>query len=417
MQYYSIVEFSIEKNTEELRAAEPHTETELRRALIALSVTEITSWGTLYYAFPASLPSIARDTGWSTTATMCAFSLGLVTSAVAGIPVGRLLDRHGPRWVMSAGSVLGFFALVAVATAPNLAWFTAAWALVGLAQAAALYPPAFAALTRWYGPRRLRPLTLLSLAGGLASVVFAPVTALLVGWLDWRAAFLLLALVLLVTATPLHLLYLRTPWPEAEGPRSGTAFRDIRPVVISREFVLLAAALALASLSLYATTLNLVPFLVDRGFGTGTAAGALSLCGAGQILGRLGYPALTRRTTTQRRMTVLLAAGALAITFLATVRGPAPLLYAAAMATGAIRGMFTLLQATAVSDRWGIGRYATLNALATAPAGAALAAAPAAGALLAAGLNSYPRAFLVLAALVAGGATLSLVSATGNGGP
>jgi hypothetical protein len=29
-----------------------------RRALVALCVTEITSWGTLYYAFPAMLASV-----------------------------------------------------------------------------------------------------------------------------------------------------------------------------------------------------------------------------------------------------------------------------------------------------------------------------------------------------------------------
>ncbi|EFL30505.1 major facilitator transporter [Streptomyces viridochromogenes DSM 40736] len=414
--------FSIEKHREGSRAAPA-----LRRALAALSVTEIVSWGTLYYAFPVSLPSITGDTGWPTTATMCAFSLGLIASAVAGIPVGRLLDRYGPRWVMSAGSVLGCIALVAVATAPGLPWFTAAWALAGVAQAMALYPPAFAALTRWYGPRRLRPLTLLSLAGGLASVVFAPITALLLAHLDWRTTFLLLAAVLLVTATPLHLFCLRAPWPGAEERRPGTAFADVRPVILSREFALLAAALALAALSLYATTLNLVPFLVERGFSTGIAAGALALCGTGQILGRLGYPALTRRTTTQHRMIVLLSAGAVAIGFLAIVPGPAPLLCAAAMAAGAVRGMFTLLQATAVSDRWGVRSYATLNAFATAPAGTALAVAPAAGALLAAGLSSYPGAFLVLAALVAAGAALAAMSPagmspagmspTGDGGP
>ncbi|MEU3529461.1 MFS transporter [Streptomyces sp. NPDC038707] len=386
-----------------------------RSALIALSITEIASWGTLYYAFPVSLPSIVRATGWPTTATMCAFSLGLITSAVAGIPVGRLLDRYGPRWVMSSGSVLGCLSLVAVATAPRLAWFTAAWALVGIAQSMALYPPAFAALTRWYGPRRLRPLTLLSLAGGLASVVFAPVTALLVRHLGWRATFLLLAAVLLVIATPLHWFCLRLPWPGTASPRSGTAFSDIRPVVLSREFTLLATALALAALSLYATTLNLVPFLIERGLDTATAAAGLSLCGVGQILGRLGYPTLTRRTSPHHRMAVLLASGALSIALLALVPGPVPLLFAGAVATGAVRGMFTLLQATAVSDRWGTGRYATLNAFATAPAAAALAAAPAAGALLAAALSGYSGAFLVLAVLVTCGA--GLASAAGDGRP
>ena len=78
-----------------------------RRVLLVLCVTEITSWGVLYYAFPVLAPSIAADTGWSVPAVTAAFSAGLLVSAAVGIPVGRLLDRHGPRWVMTAGSVVG----------------------------------------------------------------------------------------------------------------------------------------------------------------------------------------------------------------------------------------------------------------------------------------------------------------------
>ncbi|MFD0853568.1 hypothetical protein ACFQ07_15130, partial [Actinomadura adrarensis] len=79
----------------------------LRRALIALCVTEITSWGVLFYAFPVLLSDLTADTGWSTSAGMGAFSLGAVVSAIAGVPVGRLIDRHGPRPVMTTGSLVG----------------------------------------------------------------------------------------------------------------------------------------------------------------------------------------------------------------------------------------------------------------------------------------------------------------------
>ena len=64
-------------------------------------------------------------------------------------------------------------------TAQNLVWFFVGWVLVGAAMGAVLYPPAFAALTRWYGPDPVRALTVLTLAGGLASTVFAPLTAAL----------------------------------------------------------------------------------------------------------------------------------------------------------------------------------------------------------------------------------------------
>ena len=54
--------------------------------------------------------------------------------------------------------------------------FFAGWLVAGMAMAAVFYQAGFAALTRWYGPARVRALTTLTLVGGLASTMFAPVT-------------------------------------------------------------------------------------------------------------------------------------------------------------------------------------------------------------------------------------------------
>ena len=87
-----------------------------RRILSILCVTEVTSWGILYYAFLVLSPAITADTGWSTTSIVAAFSIGQLVAAVVGIPVGRLLDRYGPRWVMTAGSVVAIPRKVVIGT-------------------------------------------------------------------------------------------------------------------------------------------------------------------------------------------------------------------------------------------------------------------------------------------------------------
>ena len=74
-----------------------------------------------------------------------------------------------------------------------------------------LYPPAFAALTRWWGPRRLTALTALTLLAGLASTIFAPLTAALLAQLGWRHTYLTLAAVLGLITIPAHL------WDYAAG--------------------------------------------------------------------------------------------------------------------------------------------------------------------------------------------------------
>jgi MFS family permease len=236
-----------------------------RRVLVVLCVTEITSWGTLYYAFPVLAPSIARDTGWSIPTVTAALSLGLVVAALVGIPVGRRLDRAGPRWLMTAGSVIGVPALLGVAAARSVPAFFAAWALAGIAMSTTLYPPAFAALTRWWGSRRVTALTALTLFAGLASTVFAPLSATLLAHLGWRQTYVALAVILAVITVPAHLFGLRGPWPDPEPATADLDRQTPSTTARGRPFVLLAIAIGLGAFTAFAVVVNQVPLLLDRG--------------------------------------------------------------------------------------------------------------------------------------------------------
>ncbi|MFE9046021.1 MFS transporter [Streptomyces sp. NPDC007818] len=377
-----------------------------RAVLPALCVTQITSWGIVYYAFPVLNPQITAATGWSASTTMAAFSLALVVSGVAGIRVGRIIDRHGPRTIMTAGSVTGALSLTVVALAPNPTVFFGGWILAGLAMSATFYQPAFAALTRWYAPDHVRALTIVTLAGGLASTVFAPLTAVLANYFTWRTTYLVLAAILAALTIPAHALALRAPWPPA--PPAPTAISDTPHAVIrSRPFLLLGLALTLSAFAMYAVVVTLVPLLVERGYTTAQAAWVLGLGGAGQTLGRTLYASLARRTGTTTRTVVLIALGSLTTAALAVTPGPYGLLIAVSVVAGMVRGNLTLLQATAVTDRWGTRHYGRLSGLLGAPAMTASALAPFAAAALAPTFGGYPALFLVLAALAGAAAVIA----------
>jgi MFS family permease len=386
--------------------ARPGIDAGLRRVLIVLCSTEIISWGVLYYAFPVLLPTISSRTGWSLTAITAGFSASQIVAGLVGIPVGKLLDRHGPRVIMTTGSVLAALALVALANAESLAWFTAAWLLAGVAMAGVFYAPAFAALTRWYGPRRVTALTALTLVGGLASTVFAPLTAVLNDRVDWRDTYLVLAGFLAVTTIPLHLWGLRLPWPAIEHETAHTPSAVAR----SRPFLVLVVAMSLAAFSVYAVVINLVPLLTERGMTTSAAAVALGLGGVGQVLGRLGYARLAARTSVRTRTLLVLLVSAVVTALLGVVPGPALLLIAGSVLAGVTRGIFTLVQATAITDRWGAVHYGQLNGLLTAPVMLTAAIAPWAGSALAARLGGYPAVFVVLGVIGVVAAVLSTAS-------
>ncbi|MBD9733840.1 MFS transporter [Streptomyces sp. H28] len=382
-----------------------------RAALPALCATQIVSWGIVYYAFPVLNPQITTATGWPAGATTAAFSLALVVSALAGIRVGRILDRRGPRAVMTAGSVIGVISLLIVAAAPNLAVFTAGWMLAGFAMAATFYQPAFAALTRWWAPDHVRALTIVTLAGGLASTVFAPLTAALADPLSWRHTYLVLAGILATVTIPTHALALRAPWPGT--PTSPThAAAGAAQVRRSRPFLLLAAVFTLSSFAMYAVVVALVPLLLERGYTTSQAAWALGIGGAGQTLGRTLYAAFARRTTATVRTALLVALGGLTTAAFAAVPGPYALLIAVSIVAGMARGNLTLLQATAITDRWGTTHYGRLSGVLAAPATTAAALAPFAGAALAVPLGGYGPLFCLLATVSVAAALIAPWTAT-----
>lgn len=380
-----------------------------RGGMTALCLAQITSWGLLYYSLPVAVVPVSADTGWSHTTVTAALAAGLLVSAVLGVRVGRLLDVRGPRAVMTTGSVIGVLALLLVAWSPNLPMFFAAWLLAGFAQAAVLYPPAFAVITRWYGPRRVGPLTTLTLVGGFASTVLAPLVAFLVEVFGWRGSYLVMAGILALVTIPLHALFLNGPWSDGAPVRATTAATaEIRQVTRSARFRILQITMAVATFTLFAVTINIIPMFLERGMSYEMAALSLGLVGAGQVINRIGYPQFARATTPRMRTVTVFIAGAAALWVLALLPQPYCLLVAVAILAGGVRGCHTLLQATAVSDRWGTKNFGAINGAFVAPMTAVGAVALVAGPGLAELLGGYPAMAVIMAALLTGAALVAM---------
>jgi MFS family permease len=376
---------------------------QLRRVVAVLCGTEITSWGVLFYAFPVLLTSISADEGWPVTHLVAAFTGGQVLAAVAGVWVGRRIDVRGPRAVMTAGSVVGVVAAAGVALAPTLPAFFAAWLLAGLAMSATLYAPAFAAVTGWAGTdarARVRALTAVTLVAGFSSTLFAPLAAILLDQLGWRITYLVLAAVLVATV-PAHWLGLAARWtPLSHAHARGDSVGHSPPAVSwrSADFLLVTAALTLAGLTVFASIINLVPLLTQNGLSTSHAAVALGVGGAGQVAGRLAYEPVLAPLTLRRRTLVTFGGVAITTAALAVVDSPLVAVLALSFVAGSARGIYTLLQATGVSDRWGIAGFGVRNGILSGAVMAATAFAPWIGAALADALDSYAAAFGALAA-------------------
>ena len=365
-----------------MQALQPTPRSE-RRLVAALSVTETVSWGVLYYAFSVFLVPMREELGLSTAQLTGAFSLALLVAGAAGILVGRHLDRHGPRALMTAGSLAGVLAVLAWSRVDSLAAMYAVWLAIGLIMATVLYEPAFTVLAKAFsdaGERR-RAMTALTLVAALSSFIFLPLSQALVDLHGWRQALVDLAVVLLVVTVPLHALALprAAPAPEAaDGPAPAAG-----AVVRSAPFWLLAVAFFLATATGIGVTVLAIPLLVERGHDPAFAAFAVGLVGAAQIPGRLLFAPLGSRLRPGRAAAAVCLAVGAGIALIALLsRSPAVVVGLVVLGMG--NGMATLARATSIADLYGAAAYGAISGTAAALTTGARALGPAAAALLAA---------------------------------
>ena len=372
----------------------------------ALSITETISWGILYYAFAVFLLPMQRELGYSAAQLTGAFSLALLVSAVAGIAVGRHLDRHSPRTVMTAGSVAGVLLVVAWSQVQGLLAFYALWIGLGIVMAAVLYEPAFTVLAKWFpsSAERRRAMTAMTLAGALASFIFLPLAQALIDAYGWRDALLALAAILALGTVPLHAVVLRRApaLDTAEHPHpSASAGEALR----STSFWLLSAAFFLATGAAIAVTVQGIPFLLERGHGPGFAAFSIGVIGVSQIPGRLLFAPLAERLPQPWGTVALFALIAAGIGLIVGVDATAAVLTGMVL-LGMGNGMATLARATVIADRYGSAAYGTIASVAAAATIGARAAAPVAAAAYAA-IVGYGSLLVTLAAVALAAAGLA----------
>lgn len=197
----------------------------LARVVVVLGLSQIATWGSLYYAIAVLAGPMADDLGLPRSLVFGAFSAALVVSGLASPHVGRAIDRHGGRRVLAAGTLTGAAALAVVALAQGPATLFAGWLLAGVALAATTYDAAFPALSQLAGPAYRKALTALTLFGGLASTAFWPLAWAIEQHAGWRPAWGVFAAILLCVVLPLFWFGL----PDPAGSRTAKRTRGIRP--------------------------------------------------------------------------------------------------------------------------------------------------------------------------------------------
>jgi MFS family permease len=380
--------------------------------LVAVAAAQVTSWGILFYSFSVFLAPMQAEFGWSVTQLTGAYSLALLISGMAAMPVGRWLDRHGPRGLMTLGSIAATILVIAWSQVDGLLAFYIIWAGIGVVMATVFYEPAFYLVANWFKRLRGRALTVLTFIGGFASVIYIPLAAWLVSEHGWRNALLVLAGLLLVGTLPIHALMLRrNPADIGQEPDGGVACALTANRTDAREhsvtlggalrdasFWWLNAAFILATMATMAMTVFLIPYLTSQGYSTAFAASAAGAIGLLGLPGRLIFTPLGSRVQRQLVTALIFVLQALSLIVLIEVQSTTGVILFVIL-FGAGFGAITPARAALVAELYGARHYGSIGGVLAMSTTGARALAPIGAGLLVVSLGSYEPMLWMLAAV------------------
>lgn len=260
-----------------------------RIVIAALGVTQIIAWGSTFYLLGVLANPIAYDTGWSYDWVISGVSVGLLMAGALSPRVGRAIAKWGGRPVLALSAVLLAVGLLLLGSSPNLAWYLAAWVLVGAGMGSGLTDAAFSTLGRIYGETARSAITSLTLFAGFASTVCWPLSAYLVDRLGWRGCCFVYAAIQIGLVLPILLLALPRPSfiPSApDDEEGGLSHGRLAPGELPI-FALLAVVLSLSVAILSMLGIHLLPLLQARGLELSAAVGLGAIIGPSQVGARV----------------------------------------------------------------------------------------------------------------------------------
>jgi sugar phosphate permease len=278
--------------------------------------------GTGFYSFGVIFKPLMSDFGWSRGVVSLAQSVYMLTAAVSGLFVGKLLERYSVRRVVFLGALLGGSCWFLLSLTQSLWQFYTLHFFLGVGFGGAGLVPVAVLISNWFNKRRGMAMGVATVGIALGAMIIVPIVNVVLGSFGWRAAYIFMGSVVFAIDIPLALLVLKTSPEEMgmfpDGDESSGAFesavlesqvtvasavnQDQRRLPIwlrSLPLWLLSAGFTLAQIGEMSILIHEVPFITDMGISAGTAAVALGSTGGMGGLGKIVFGWLTDRISTR----------------------------------------------------------------------------------------------------------------------
>jgi MFS family permease len=286
--------------------------------IVVVSLITLTVIYGIWWSFSAFYVNILHEFGWSRGNTATIFTVGSVVYGFGSLAAGALVDKFGPRKLVPASCLLLVIGCVVSAVSTQRWHFYVAYgAFMGFGVICAGYVPITVTISNWFVRRRG-----MALGIGLVGDVAPPLLALpiqhLIFLVGWRAAYGVLAAVLLIVIIPLTAVFMRTrprdlglepdgspggmedeggPKKAGKSMQSGLQIVNqewaetdwtLSRAIKTRQFWFVAGVMTTAGMGAGIIMHHLVALVVDIGHSEALAALIFSIAGFLAVLGRLG---------------------------------------------------------------------------------------------------------------------------------
>ncbi len=322
-----------------------------------------------YVAFGVFFKPLLTEFNWSRAMLSGAHSLAFLISGSLGIIVGRLTDRFGPRFLMTAAGLFFGSSLLLFSTihAPwQLYLFYSLLFGIGLSAVDVI---ALNTTARWFVRRRGVMTGIVKMGTGFGQMLIPFLANLLIAGLGWRNAYAILGgmgtLSLVLIAQVLRHdpsgTGLLPDNSRTETSRSGSDEEEIslRKVMRDRAFWMIFFANLSACFCLMSIMVHIVPHAMDMGISPAISATILSTIGGASIVGRFSIGNAIDRIGNRRSMILCFALLILMLLWLQLSNRPWMFYLFAVIYGFAHGGLFTVISPI-VAEYFGIRSHGLL---------------------------------------------------------
>jgi MFS family permease len=281
--------------------------------IVAISFISLSLvWGARS-SFSVFYLAILKEFGWSRASAALMFSLFIFVYGLISPLSGWLIDRFGPRKIISAGAIVLGLGTFACSQANRIWHLYVFWGCVGAVgvSLSGIVPHA-AVVSRWFSRKRGMALGIIASGLGLGSLLVIFVQYL-INMVGWRAAYRLMGVIIIGIIFPLSALFQRSEaknkglMPDGDPTGSGDSIIKLKsgepPSIIdqkwmSQEWTLSRAMATYRFWALFSCFFffhgfavafllaHQVAFVVDAGYSSIFAASIFSLYGITQTIGQ-----------------------------------------------------------------------------------------------------------------------------------